>query len=98
MFLRYVYKSSTKKKHTHTHTHTMDYRTMFSNYPNIHEFLSQNPDMDVDVLVSLLQPMQYALKLNGKVVSDLEQNDSFIKIYFFASVLTRSEALQSNDS
>ena len=65
----------------------MDYRTMFSNYPNIHEFLSQNPGMDVDVLVSLLQPMQYALKLNGKVLSDLEQNDSFIKIYFFASAL-----------
>ena len=60
---------------------------MFLNYPNIHEFLSQNPGMDVDVLVSLLQPMQYASKLNGKVLSDLEKNDSFIKIYFIASAL-----------
>ena len=65
----------------------MDYRTMFSNYPNIHEFLSQNPGMDVDMLVSLLKPMQYALKLNGKVLSDIEQNASLIEIYFFASAL-----------
>ena len=48
----------------------MNYCTIISNYPNIQEFLLQNPEIDVNELITLIQPIQYALKLKGNVLSD----------------------------
>ena len=65
----------------------MDSRTMLSKYPKIQQFLVQHPEIDVDVLLELIEPLQCAVKLKGQVLNDLEQNDTFANIYFFAASL-----------
>jgi len=65
----------------------MDSRTMLSKYPKLQNFLLQNPEMDTDALIDLIEPLRCAVKLNGQVLSDLEQNDTFTNIFFFASSL-----------
>ena len=40
---------------------------MLSKYPKIQEFLLQHPEIDVDVLLELIEPLQCAVKLKGQV-------------------------------
>ena len=35
----------------------MDSRTMLSKYPKLQNFLLQNPEMDTDVLIDLIEPL-----------------------------------------
>ena len=65
----------------------MDVRSIFSRYPKLEEYFTSYPDNDLERLVGLLKPMQCALDLNGKVLSDLSNANTEQKLYFFASAL-----------
>ena len=65
----------------------MDIRTIFSQYPLLEEYFTSYPDNDLERLVGLLKPMQCALDLNGKVLTDLTNANTDKKLHFFASAL-----------
>ena len=51
----------------------MDVHEIFSKYPLLQEYFDSYPNNDLERLVNLLKPMQCALALNGKVLSDLSE-------------------------
>ena len=51
----------------------MDVHEIFSKYPLLQEYFDSYPNNDLERLVKLLKPMQCALALNGKVLSDLSE-------------------------
>ena len=60
----------------------MDIRTIFSQYPLLEEYFTSYPDNDLERLVGLLKPMQCALDLNGKVLTDLSNANTDKKLHF----------------
>jgi len=65
----------------------MDVHEIFSKYPLLQEYFDSYPNNDLERLVKLLKPMQCALALNGKVLSDLSEANTDKKLHFFASAL-----------